>query len=158
MPPPNNLIATNFDILPEDPSLSARPQLVTQIDGVSDVWYRKDDKFKKPKAIVSCKIYTSDLGYGTSESAEVFAEVWKRCLQETLREFAYLAECAKLKFDIARVSDNIQVQWQGYNSSLINFVSEIMQRVAAMKTTECREIFDQVKEQLTQEWKNYYLN
>ena len=25
LPPENNLIATNFDILPEDPSLSARP-------------------------------------------------------------------------------------------------------------------------------------
>ena len=59
-----------------------------------------------------------------------------------MREFAYLAECAKLKFDIQRVSDNIQISWQGYNSSLINFVNEIMQRIAAMKTAECREIFE----------------
>ena len=71
------------------------------------MWYRKDDKFQKPKAIVSLKIYTTDLGYGTSEEAEVFAEVWKCVLEENLREFAYLAECAKLKFVIQRVRDNL---------------------------------------------------
>ena len=61
LPPPNNLIATNFDLLPEDASLSARPQLVQQWDGIADLWYKKDDKFKKPKGIVGCKIYTTDL-------------------------------------------------------------------------------------------------
>ena len=61
LPPFNNLIATNFDILPEDASLSARPLLVQQWDGIADLWYKKDDKFKKPKGIIGCKIYTSDL-------------------------------------------------------------------------------------------------
>ena len=89
LPPPNNLIATNFDILPEDASLSARPQLVKQWDGKADLWFKKDDKFKKPKGIVACKIYTDDCGFGSSPLASVFAEVWKRVLLETLREFNY---------------------------------------------------------------------
>lgn len=61
LPPPNTLIATNFDVLPEDASLSERPQLVQQWDGIADLWYKKDDKFKKPKGIVACKIYTNDI-------------------------------------------------------------------------------------------------
>jgi len=113
---------------------------------VADLWYLKDDKFKKPKAIVSLKIYTADLGFGTSPETSVFAEVWKRVLQENLREFAYLAECAKLKFNIQLVRDNIQVQWQGYNAALPKFISEIIQRINAMRNAECREIFAQVKE------------
>ena len=111
LPPPNNLIATNFDILSEDAGLSTRPQLVKQFDGLADLWYLKDDKFKKPKAIVSLKIYTTDLSFGTSPETNVFTEVWKRVLEEKLREFAYLAECAKLKFGIDFARDNIQVQW-----------------------------------------------
>ena len=64
LPPVNNFIATNFDILPEDVSLSTKPQLVQQWDDLADLWYKKDDKFKKPKGIVACKIYTGDLMYG----------------------------------------------------------------------------------------------
>ena len=103
LPPPNNLIATNFDILSGNAELSTQPQLIKQFDDVADLWYLKDDKFKKPIAIVSLKIYTTDLGFGTSPDASVFAEVWMRVLKENLREFAYLAECAKLKFNIKLV-------------------------------------------------------
>lgn len=158
LPPPNNLIATNFDILPEDASLSARPQLVKQWDGVADLWYKKDDRFNKPKAIVGCKIYTDDLNFAVSPEATVFAEVWKRVLQESLREFTYMADCAKLDFKIHVPRNNIDLQWSGFNDSLLNFVSETLQRINALKNLDCREIFNQVKEQLQQEWKNYYLN
>ena len=87
LPPHNNLIATNFELLPEDASLSTRPQLVQQWDGMADLWYKKDDHFKQPKGIVACKIYTGDLHFGRSPLATVFTEVWKRVLQEKLREF-----------------------------------------------------------------------
>jgi hypothetical protein len=56
---------------------------------------------------VSCKIYTADLGFGSSAEAGVFAEVWKRVFEERLREFAYMADCAKLDFSIQLVRDNI---------------------------------------------------
>lgn len=50
------------------------------------------------------------------------------------------------------------MQWSGFNDSLVNFVSETLQKINALADADCREIFEQVKEQLTQEWKNYYLN
>ena len=66
LPPENNFIAKNFDLLPEDNALSRVPLLVKQWDGIADLWYKKDDKFKIPKAIVACTIYTNDLMFGTS--------------------------------------------------------------------------------------------
>jgi len=111
LPPPNNLIPTNFDILAEDSSLSARPQLVQQWDGIADLWYKKDDKFKKPKGIVGCKVYTADLGFSSSAETSVFAEVWKRMLNESLREFTYMADCAKLSFNMSLPRDNIDMRW-----------------------------------------------
>ena len=98
LPPVNNLIAANFDILPEDETFSKCPKLIQQWGDNVDLWYQKDDKFKKPKAIISLKIYTTDLGFGTSPEAQVFSEVWKNLVLERLREFTYLADCAKLKF------------------------------------------------------------
>ena len=130
LPPPNNLIAKSFDVLEEDESLSTRPQLLQQWDGIADLWYKKDDKFKKPKGIVACKIYTADLDYGQSAEAAVFVEVWRRVLEEKLREFVYMADCAKLSFNIAAARDNIDMKWSGFNDSLVNFVKETMQKVS----------------------------
>ena len=78
----------------------------------------------------------------------MFAEVWKRVLQESLREFTYSAECAKLSFNIQLPRDNIDMQWSGFNDSLVNFVSETLQKINAFASLDCREIFEQVKEQL----------
>ena len=91
-----------------------------------DCWYKKDDKFKKPKGKIGCKIYTNDLHFGMSSKTEVFAEVWKRALCEYLREFNYMAKCAKLSFDLSIEYDCIEMQWSGFNDSLVNFVNETM--------------------------------
>ena len=69
-----------------------------------------------------------------------------------------MADCAKLDFKIHVPRNNIDLQWSGFNDSLLNFVSETLQKINALKNLDCREIFNQVKEQLQQEWKNYYLN
>ena len=37
-------------------------------------------------------------------------------------------------------------------------MNETLQRINALKTSDLSEIFNQIKEQLQQEWKNYYLN
>ena len=106
----------------------------------------KDDRFKKPKGMVGCKIYTSDLQFGSSAQTTLFAGVWKRVLDEYLREFTYMADCAKLEFNVAVVRDNVDFKWSGFNDSLINFVSETLQKIFAMKSQELRDIFNQVKE------------
>ena len=76
LPPANTFIATNFEILPEDQSLSVSPHLVQQWDNLADLWYKKDDKFKLPKAIVAAKIYTSDLSLGASPLTGIFSTFW----------------------------------------------------------------------------------
>jgi secreted Zn-dependent insulinase-like peptidase len=57
LPPKNNMIPKNFDILEEDKESSEKAKLVYQ-DKYTDLWYRKDDEFLKPKANVQMKIYT----------------------------------------------------------------------------------------------------
>ena len=42
LPPPNNLIPKNFDILPKNEKYSRKPTLLKQWDD-TDLWYQKDD-------------------------------------------------------------------------------------------------------------------
>jgi hypothetical protein len=51
----------------------------------------KDDKFERPKGMVSLKIYTGDCEFGRTPAGRVFAELWNSILQEHLREFYYMA-------------------------------------------------------------------
>ena len=69
-----------------------------------------------------------------------------------------MADCAKLKFSLSVPRDNVDFQWRGFSDSLVVFVAETLQRVRAISDEDCQEIFSQVKEQLLQEWKNYYLS
>lgn len=64
LPPKNPLFPKVFDILPEDKTLSERPILLQQWKDQADLWYQKDDQFKRPKGIVTMKMYTSDLAMG----------------------------------------------------------------------------------------------
>ena len=60
-----------------------------QWENLADLWYKKDDKFKLPKAIVAVKVYTNDLMLGASPMASIFTAIWNSILGETLREFSY---------------------------------------------------------------------
>ena len=57
-----------------------------------------------------------------------------------------MADCAKLDFKMNNLRDNIDMKWSGFNDSLVNFVSETIQKINALKTVDLREIFNQVKE------------
>ena len=44
LPPPNNLIPKNFDVLDPNESYSSKVQILKQWED-TDLWYKKDDKF-----------------------------------------------------------------------------------------------------------------
>ena len=85
IPPLNTFLPQNFDILPEDKTVSEKPVKITE-SGLEDVdlWYKKDDTYKKPKGVYACKIYTSDLYFGQTPKARVFAKMWKACLDSLM--------------------------------------------------------------------------
>lgn len=63
LPPVNTLLPKNFNVLATDAAISAKPTLLQQWEE-TDLWIKKDDRFNKPKALIACKIYTSDLYFG----------------------------------------------------------------------------------------------
>ena len=145
LPPPNNMIPAKFDVHPECADDSKIPRCVKQWDD-TDLWFKKDDKFKKPKGNIAFKLYTNDLNFGTTQISRVFAEVWKGCLNEYIREFKYMADCAELEFVCQLPIDNISFQWSGYSDTLPVYVRETVERLVKMRDENMETIFNQVKE------------
>ena len=82
---------------------------------------------------MGAKIYTKDLFFGSSARTRVFALLWNNCLNELLREFTYMADCASLDFSISVLHDNINLSWGGFNDSMPNFITDTLKKINAMK-------------------------
>jgi secreted Zn-dependent insulinase-like peptidase len=109
LPPPNPLLPKNLDVLPKSEPVQTKPELVRQWANDTDLWYLKDDKYERPKGIVSLKIYTGDCDFGRTSQGRVFAEVWNQVLQEYLREFYYMASMASLQVSMTLPHDNYNI-------------------------------------------------
>ena len=156
LPPLNNLLPKNLDILPENPQYASTPQLVKQWAD-TDLWYLKDDQFHMPKALVNLKLYTNDCLFGRTTEARVFIEVWTKVLSEVLREYGYMASMANLESYMSIYHDNFNIEFKGYNDTLPIYIEETLKRMKAFNPADHEEEFSQVKEKLMQEWFNFYL-
>ena len=65
-----------------------------------------------------------------------------RAVTESLREFTYMADCAKLSFNLNIIRDNVDLKWSGFNDSLLNFVTQTLEKINQFKDADCREIFE----------------
>lgn len=156
-PVKNDLIATDFNVLPPNMQLSDEPMLLMRWPECTDLWYKKDDKFERPKSIVDLNIYTNDCLWLQKPESRVFAEIWNKVINEYLREFNYEAELAKLNNSITLGHDYIHFKWKGFNHKLPVFINQTLQKVKQMKNEDMRQVFEQVKVKLLQDWKNFYL-
>jgi secreted Zn-dependent insulinase-like peptidase len=156
LPPANTLIPKSFDLLQKDEARSARPILLKKWPDCTDLWYKKDDHFGKPKEMASMQLYTNDCLFGQNPRARVFVHVWQKVLEEHLGEFTCMAAAAKLSFDVTLGLDSVNFKWSGYGDSVPGFVEQTLTRLCAMKGHDLAKAFAQVKEKLLLDWKNCY--
>ena len=81
MPPQNELLPTNFDLVPVNEKFTKNPVFISTEPTV-DIWYKQDALFKQPKGIVHMKLYTGDNGFGFFPESSVFAYVWAKVQQD----------------------------------------------------------------------------
>mmetsp|Transcript_24151 Transcript_24151/g.37096 ORF Transcript_24151/g.37096 Transcript_24151/m.37096 type:complete len:246 (-) Transcript_24151:1074-1811(-) len=135
LPPKNILVPKNFDILPKNPKDSAKPALAKKWED-TDLWFKKDDQFERPKTKASLKIYTNDNNFSNTAQSRVFVHVWNNVQQEFLREFNYMAKCANLNLNITSMYDNVNFSWSGFNDSMPIYIEESLKRIVDMKNPE----------------------
>ena len=105
-PPPNYLMPKNFEILPPSPEHSKEPIMIKTFPN-ANLWYKKDDKFGKPKGQVAIEIATNDLDFRNNPKSAMFAKVWLNCLKEYTEEFCYTAVCAEMSFSQTLGNDSV---------------------------------------------------
>lgn len=54
--------------------------------------------------------------------------------------------------------DNIDFSFSGFNDKMPTYVIEIFQRILNMKEVDLKLIFENVKEKMLLQWKNFYLD
>jgi insulysin len=154
LPPKNTLLPNRLDIEPEETEYSRVPKKIKEWQGDTEVWYKKDDKFKRPKAFINIKIYPHGglhANLGKTVEGKMFAEIWEAAIKEYLREFKYMAEMASLEFKIKVNEDSFEFEFSGFNDSLFQFLSQALEKIGKFTTTEeneMRDIFNQVKEKM----------
>lgn len=131
LPPVNNLIAKNYDVLPKNDPPAKAPTVIKQGEDF-DLWYMKDDKFETPKAVVYMKLYTADNRFGQTPKDRLFPLIWRDVFDEFNGEFAYMAEVANLNSSVVLNNDNIQFKWEGFNDSMPNYIAESLQKMMSM--------------------------
>ena len=52
--------------------------------------------------------------------------------------------------------DNVNFQWSGFNDSMPRYIDQSISKLIEMKDSDLQRIFDQVKEKLLVDFKNFY--
>jgi len=56
----------------------------------------------------------------------MFAMIWNEVMREHLREFNYMADCAKMNYQLEVNNDNIEIQMAGFNDKMSTYVVEVV--------------------------------
>jgi len=123
----------------------------------TDLWYKKDDEFKMPKAIVTMKLYTFDSEFGKTMKGKVFSNIYNAIMEEYLREFNADCTTANVYFNNVMTLDNLDLEWSGFNDSMPNLVSDSIDRLLKVNNAEdLEEKYNQQIEKLLLISKNAY--
>ncbi|KAL1521923.1 hypothetical protein AB1Y20_021571 [Prymnesium parvum] len=151
LPPPNQYVPDNFDVLPPPPHLpSARaPQRLQDSLGLR-VWHLDGGAFRRPKASCLLLLRTPDAAGSacTSVLSQLFADLVNDALSTPL---AASAE-AGLRWGVAAHQGGLIVQASGFSQRLPLFVRELTQRIIDFQPTQ--ERFDVSLEILSRSLRN----
>lgn len=94
---------------------------------------------------------------GKSPASRVFLHVWTKVLNEYMREFNYMANCANLSMNVTPMLDHIGLDWSGFNDSMLVYIQESINQIVQIKGQEqLEDIFNEVKNKLLMDWGNFY--
>lgn len=131
LPKPNPFIPEDLSLrkLPAD-----APKLPVALDAsvppVSRIFHRQDDVFEQPKAHVVFHIFSPYL----MKDAESFTkvEVWSRCVEEALNEYAYDATVAGVSYALGMRSGFMSLAVAGFNDKLGVLLAAVTEKMRSL--------------------------
>ncbi|KYM94749.1 Insulin-degrading enzyme [Cyphomyrmex costatus] len=149
LPPRNKFIATTFDIKPQT-NIEKFPIILEDTSFVR-LWYKKDDEFLVPKAIMNFDIFSpfaflDPLSYNLTY---MFIQLF----HDSLNEYTYAAELAGLQWKLDTSPYGIKLFISGYDNKQHVLLEKLMDRMINFKADPKR--FEIIKEKYIRDLKNF---
>jgi len=132
LPKPNPFIPEDLSLrpLPTDPP--QLPQLVAGLaPPIGGIFHRQDDLLKQPKAFANFLVYTPFLCKDVE--SYVKTELFCRCIEESLTEYAYDAEMAGVSYSCSVGSACVTLRISGFNDKLGVLLDAVTEKITSMR-------------------------
>ena len=150
LPPKNEFIPTDFNILPVEGEVKPFPSII-QDTMLSRVWHKQDDQFLLPKTSVRINI-SSPLAYLDPNSCNK-STMYLTLLEDALNEYSYAATLAGLGYSLSITTTGIQLVLGGYSSKQHVLLEKIVEKMVNFKVDPMR--FHVLKENYTRSLRNF---
>ncbi|CAI5777180.1 nardilysin [Podarcis lilfordi] len=148
-PEENRYIATDFALkAPDCPQTEYPVSILSTQQGC--LWYKKDDKFKIPKAYIRFHLI-SPLIQQSAENIVLF-DTFVNILAHNLAEPAYEADVAQLEYKLVAGEHGLIIRVKGFNHKLPLLFQLIIDHLADFSFTP--EVFEMITEQLKKTYFN----
>ncbi|XP_013911896.1 PREDICTED: nardilysin [Thamnophis sirtalis] len=149
LPEENRYIATDFALKdPDCPQTEYPVNIMSSQQGC--LWYKKDDKFKIPKAYIRFHLI-SPLIQQSAENVVLF-DTFVNILAHNLAEPAYEADVAQLEYKLVAGEHGLIIRVKGFNHKLPLLFQLIIDHLADFSFTP--EVFEMITEQLKKTYFN----
>ncbi|XP_077189880.1 nardilysin [Paroedura picta] len=149
MPEENRYIATDFALkVPDCPQTEYPINILSTQQGC--LWYKKDDKFKIPKAYIRFHLI-SPLIQQSAENVVLF-DTFVNIFAHNLAEPAYEADVAQLEYKLVAGEHGLVIRVKGFNHKLPLLFQLIIDYLADFSFTP--EVFEMITEQLKKTYFN----
>jgi len=136
-PPPNQYIASNFDIYCDDTKnadeISTVPVVIKDTKQ-HKVWFKMDDYFKKPKLCVKLRVISPKLI--DTVTSRNYTELINEILDDGLAVYTYAFEEANVFYKIFTEDDALIFSFNGYNDKLYKLVETVLKFFSELKISK----------------------
>ncbi|XP_050818252.1 nardilysin-like isoform X5 [Gopherus flavomarginatus] len=149
LPEENKYIATDFSLKASDcPDTEHPVRILSTHHGC--VWYKKDNKFKIPKAYIRFHLISPLIQQ--SAKSVVLLETFVNILSHNLAEPAYEADVAQLEYKVVSGEHGLVIRVKGFNHKLPLLFQLIIDQLSDFSFTPA--IFEMITEQLKKTYFN----
>ena len=150
LPPKNEFIPEKFDIKSADKNITKFPTIIEDTPLIR-LWFKQDDEFLVPKANLSID-FVSPLAYMDPLSYNL-SYIFVQLFRDALNEYAYAADLAGLKWEVANSKYGITIGISGYDDKQQVLLDKIMDKLVNFTVNPKR--LEVLKENYIRSLKNF---
>lgn len=150
LPPRNEFIPTNFQLAEKEPEYGKIPHLIQNTE-MSRVWFKQDDEFHLPKAVLNFEIKSPIAYLDPHHQNMVYMLI--HLFKDSLNEYMYAAELAGLTYALNNTKFGILLNVKGYNDKQHILLQKIMDKLTTFQVDVKR--FEIIKEAYIRALKNF---